>query len=276
MTRPEHVARSAALFDSIASTYDSVGVDFFGPIAAELLAQLAPTPGERLLDVGCGRGAVLVPAARLVGASGSAVGIDISPEMVRLAGEAARAGGLVNVRVEVADAQDPQVEGPFDVVSASLVLFFLPDPPAALTAWRGLLAPGGRAGVTTFGPMDERWRHVDEVFEPYLPPALRDARTSGARGPFGSDEGVENLLSGAGFVDVRSVRGAIPVRFADVEQWHDFSWSTGQRAMWMAVPPDERPRVRAEAERRLATYAVADGSVTFEQAVRHTLARTPG
>jgi hypothetical protein len=45
--------------------------------------------------------------------------------------------------------------------------------------------------------------------------------------------------------------------------------------MWLAIPEDERPAVRAEAERRLLVHAAADGSVTFDQAVRHTLAVRP-
>ena len=123
--------------------------------------------------------------------------------------------------------------------------------------------------------MDERWRHVDDVFTPHLPPAMRDARTSGGAGPFASDEGMDRLVGDAGYAEVRSVPATVAVRFASVEQWHDFTWSTGQRAMWLSVPEEERPQVRAEAERRVAAHAAADGSITFDQPVRHTLARRP-
>ncbi len=94
----EQTARTAALFDAVSLTYDDVGVDFFRPIAAGLLEHLAPRPGERMLDVGCGRGAVTIPAAQQVGAEGRVVGVDLSPEMVRLTREAAAAAGLTNVR----------------------------------------------------------------------------------------------------------------------------------------------------------------------------------
>jgi len=62
------------------------------------------------------------------------------------------------------------------------------------------------------------------------------------------------------------------VRFADAEQWHAFTWSVGQRAMWLAVPEEQRADVRVEAERRIASYADPDGSVTFTQGVRYTVA----
>ena len=268
------IAKVAGVFDGLSSAYDASGVDFFQPIALSLLKVLAPAPGERLLDIGCGRGAVLLPAADLVGATGTCTGIDISQAMVDSTDSLADRCGLTNVEVMLGNAQDPDLpEQSFDVIASSLVLFFLPDPAAALRAWLPLLVPGGRLGVTTFGPMDPRWSAVDAVFAPYLPPELRDARTTGAAGPFASDEGMEALVSAAGFVDVRTRTDAIPVRFVDADQWHAFTWSTGQRAMWMAVPEDERPAVRAAAEQVLAGLADTDGSITVEQAVRHTLAR---
>ena len=67
-----------SLFDAVADSYDQVGVDFFQPIAEGLVAELEPKPGERGLDLGCGRGAALLPIARAVGPSGSAVGGDLS------------------------------------------------------------------------------------------------------------------------------------------------------------------------------------------------------
>ena len=56
--------RVAGVFDRAAPTYDAVGVAMFGPIAERLVAELDLRPGERVLDVGCGRGAVLLRAAR--------------------------------------------------------------------------------------------------------------------------------------------------------------------------------------------------------------------
>ena len=273
MTDPQDpTARVAALFDALSSTYDAVGVDFFGPIAAGLLEVLPPRVGQRWLDIGCGRGAVLLPAAEAVGPTGRAVGIDISPGMVEQARGLAASLGLGNVEVSVGDARAPAVDGGFDVVASSLVLFFLPDPAAALRSWLALTAPGGRLGVVTFGPIDPRWDHVDDVFGPYLPQQMRDARTTGKAGPFGSDAGMEALVGGTGFGEVRTVTRELPVRFADAEHWHAFTWSVGQRAMWLAVPEEDRAAVRAEAERRIASYADPDGSVTFTQGVRYTLA----
>ena len=125
-------------------------------------------------------------------------------------------------------------------------MFFLPDPAAALEAWTGLLTPGGRLGVTTVGAQDERWRRVDDVFAPYLPPAMRHGRASGRGGPFSSDRGVEELLLGAGLAGVRTVSRTVEAVLRDADHLVEFSWSHGQRAMWKVVPPEARDDVRAQ------------------------------
>lgn len=133
--------------------------------------------------------------------------------MVAAAADNAAREGL-SVEVMIGDAGDPDLPtGSFDIVTASLVLFFLPKPDAALSAWGELLVDGGRIGVSTFGAYDAAWEPVDAIFEPYLPPDLRDARTTGKQGSFGSDEGVERLLVDAGFADVRTASGPVSVRF---------------------------------------------------------------
>lgn len=262
----------AGVFDRVAATYDAVGVPWFGPIAAGLVAELAPQPGERVLDVGCGRGAVLGPAARLVGAGGRAVGIDLAPGMVERT--AADLADLPWVEVRVDDASAPSfLPRSFDLVASSLVLFFLDDPAAALRHWWELLVPGGRLGVTTFGEQDPLWREVDAVFQPYLPTSLKDARTSGTTGPFGSDAGMETLLGDAGFVDVRTAHRRVHARFRDAEHLLEFSWSHGQRAMWEAVPPQERDAVRARIVERVTASGPGPAGLVFSQEVRHTLAR---
>lgn len=267
-------AGPAGVFDRAAATYDAVGVPFFAPIAEGLVAALAPRRGERVLDVGCGRGAVLGPVARAVGPDGWAVGIDLAPEMVRRT--AADLADVAWVEVRVDDASAPAFPaGSFDAVTSSLVLFFLTDPAAALRHWVELLVPGGRLGVTTFGDEDARWREIDAVFEPYLPPQLKDARTSGTTGPFESDSGMEALLADAGLADVRTVRRTVRPTFRDLDHLVEFSWSHGQRVMWEAVPPEQRDTVHAAIVDRAAELGLGPAGFTFTQDVRYTLARRP-
>lgn len=264
----------AGVFDRAADTYDAVGVPWFGPIAQGLVDELDVRPGERVLDLGCGRGAALLPLARAAGPTGRALGLDLAPRMVELTARDAR--DLAQVEVRVGDASAPDLPAQaYDVVSCCLVLFFLPDPAAAVRAWVPALVPGGRVGVTTFGAQDERWQAVDDLFRPFLPPSLADARTIGRRGPFASDEGVAALLTGAGLVDVRTVHRTVEVVFDRPERWVDFSWSHGQRAMWEHVPEGERETLRGRALAVLQDVERRDGGLRLRQVVRHTLGRRP-
>ncbi len=126
-------------------------------------------------------------------------------------------------------------------------------------------------GVTTFGPQDPRWERVDALFGPYLPPAMLDARTSGRRGPFASDEGVERLLLDAGLTDVRTVHRTVEAVLRDAEHLLEFTWSHGQRAMWEAVPQREHAELRRQVGETVREMVGDSGPLTFVQQVRHTL-----
>ena len=271
----EHQDRMATLFDRVAGTYDAVDVDFFQPIAAGLVDTLSPKVGERALDIGCGRGAVLLRLAEAVIAAGSVRGIDVSPRMVETtAADVARAG-LSWVDVVLGDAMAPAVApSSFDLVASSLVLFFLPDPLVALEAWRQALVDHGRVGVSTFGPYDDQWRdNVDAALAAFRPPETRDARTTGAQGPFASDEGMEALLAAAGFRDVRTVTTTVSPRFDDPAHWQRWSMSVGQRQFWDAVPADRRAEVEAAAFAAVERCRKPDGRLGFDQQIRYTLGR---
>jgi len=263
----------AAIFDRVADTYDNVGVPWFTPIAERLVAGLAPQPGERALDIGSGRGAALFPLAAAVGPTGSVTGIDLSARMVEATTADVAQRGLTNVDLQLMDASAPRFpSAAFDVVASSLVVFFLPDPAGALVNWRDLLVPGGRLGLSTFGAPSAVWQQVDAVFRPYLPPALLDARTTGAAGPFESDAGVEVLLRDAGFVNLRTESFDLDVALTDVEHWSRWSHSHGQRAMWDAVPEAEHAAVTARVAEILEGARSADGTFGLSQAVRLTYA----
>ncbi len=108
------------------------------------------------------------------------------------------------------------------------------------------------------------------MLQPFLP--KRDARTSGSQGPFGSDAGMEQLLLDGGFASARTVSQRVDVVFSGFDQWLAFSMSTGQRAAWLAVPEADLAAARAEVATRLMSHARPDGSISFEQVVRHTVA----
>jgi trans-aconitate 2-methyltransferase len=108
-----------------------------------LLSLLAPVPGGRAVDLGCGPGPLTVDLHRHLGAA-ETVGIDDSPAMLEQA--AALAGG--GVSFEPGDLAGWDGGGrTWDVVSASASLQWVPDHEAVLRRWTGALGDGGQLAV---------------------------------------------------------------------------------------------------------------------------------
>lgn len=263
----------ASLFSRAAETYDGVGVDFFSVFGRQLVADAGVGIGERVLDIGTGRGAVLFPAAEAVGPTGSVLGIDLAEGMVEHTRQMVESRSMSNARVEIMDAQEVDLPpASFDAVLSSLVVFFLPDPPRAVEAWSRLLAPGGRLGLTTFAGDDERFAWVDRLFKPFQPPGVGRPQKPDEASPFASTENLEQMLAAAGLRDARSVIRDHDVAFDDPRHWIRWSWSHGQRMVWENVPEDQRERVEEEAVSHLAELQEEDGSVILRQPIRYTIA----
>jgi arsenite methyltransferase len=107
---------------------------------------LAVAPGERILDVGCGPGFYAVELLEQVGAEGSVVGVDTSPQMLAMA--VRRCQGHGNVSFHEADATSlPVADESFDAALCVQVLEYVPDATAALAEIHRALRPGGRLVV---------------------------------------------------------------------------------------------------------------------------------
>lgn len=120
----------------------------------------APLPGERLIDLGCGRGGDLLRAAGLVGPEGRVTGVDATPRMV----EAARqlTAGLANARVLLGDlAAVPLPDHCAEVVVSNCAINHATDKAAVYREVARLLVPGGRVVVS------------DVVSEADLPESVR-------------------------------------------------------------------------------------------------------
>ena len=119
-----------------------------------------------MLDVGCGAGGALLPAAHRVGPTGRAVGIDIAPGHGRAHARGGRGGGLEQVEVEVMDgaALEAFEDGQFDAVLSAFSLSAMPDVERALAEWRRVLAPTGTLGVATWSNLvDDAWAWEGEL-----------------------------------------------------------------------------------------------------------------
>ena len=125
-----------SLPDDIASSYCGVGNPFsLGTISL----------GEKVLDIGCGAGVDTIIAGMMVGPKGSAVGVDLVPEMIVRAESNLQMTNIKNVRFQTTSSEDlPFPDGFFDVVISNGVINLIPDKESALTEIMRVLKSGGR------------------------------------------------------------------------------------------------------------------------------------
>lgn len=113
------------------------------------LDRMLLNPGEQILEVGPGPGRLLIPAAKRLGPTGQAVGVDIQPGMLDRLTRRAQAAGVTNLRALLGDATRlPVADASFDLVFLCTVLGEVPDRRAALAECFRVLKPGGRLAVT--------------------------------------------------------------------------------------------------------------------------------
>ena len=101
--------------------------------------------GETVLDIGSGGGLDSLVAARMVGAGGKVVGLDLSPEMVARAYENLKQTDLTNVAFQEFSGEDlPFPDGSFDVVISNGVFNLIPAKGRMLKEACRVLKPNGR------------------------------------------------------------------------------------------------------------------------------------
>ena len=189
--------------------------------------------------------------------------------MVRLLQEELDRWGVTNVRLGVGDAGDPQPpDTAYDGIVSSLVLFFLPDPVAALTRWRALAKPGARVGISTFPVPSGRFEELVALVTEFA----GEAPSPRGEVPFDSDEGVEDLFTRAGFVGARSTAATQVVPFADAGQWRAWTMGTALRRVWSDTDPDRHPEILLRAEEILGRHRDDQGRMTIDVPIRYTLA----
>lgn len=134
------------LWDFAALTYYRVLDRFSGTLNRLAIEKLELRPGEAVLDIGCGTGALIPALAEAVGPQGRVVAMDFSQRMVAAARK--RAEKWPNVEVRQADAcNTDHGAGEFDAAVALGAFSAMPDVPAALTNAADALRPGGRLFV---------------------------------------------------------------------------------------------------------------------------------
>jgi SAM-dependent methyltransferase len=166
-----------------------------------LRAAYGISPGDDVLDVGCGTGLTTREAARAA-TPGRVVGIDVSERMLERARELTAGEGLDNIRYELGDAQVHRFEpGGFDLAISRFGTMFFSDPAAAFANIAAALRPDARLVLLVWQRREhnEWMRAINAAFGDAAKPPPPDAD------PFslGDAEATERILERAGFHSVR-------------------------------------------------------------------------
>jgi SAM-dependent methyltransferase len=234
------------------------------PFGRAVLERLAPLPGERILDIGCGAGATLLELAPAVGSTGEVVGVDPSRPLLELARTRAAAAGLSNVTLLEADAAHHAFAPSSHALFSRFGVMFFADPVRAFQNLRGALAAGGRLAFACWqGLAENPWCALPLTAARQALGELPPPPEPDAPGPFAfaDPERVRRILTGAGFSHVAVEPFHTPVLMSEdgVEGAVDFALRVGPVArLYADLAEPERQAVRRELRSALAPWATGD------------------
>jgi ubiquinone/menaquinone biosynthesis C-methylase UbiE len=265
------------LFDELAGEYDQY-IPFFETFGRDLVAWCSLHPGQRVLDVAAGRGAVAGPAARAVGPDGEVLAIDNASNMLRAL--SADHHDLPQLATRVMDAHRLELpDACFDVVTCGFAFHFLDDPRQAIAEAHRVLRSGGLLAFS--GPPTGRAQREDKE------PARRDGRWDFYRelmrdmaerrsetrrpDPFTPPpRPLPEICAETGFtrIEQRSARATFAMR--DPQHYWDWSMSHGFRGYVDSLGPELagefRARMFAGLERMHANGGITvDNTVAFNR-----------
>jgi ubiquinone/menaquinone biosynthesis C-methylase UbiE len=250
-------------FAGIASSYGS-GLPFFEAFGRDLIEATALAPGERVLDLACGRGACLRPASEAVGPTGFVFGVDLSPAMIELMAEELRRDGIANARVKVGDAEQLDLAAEsFDAVTCGFAVFMFPALHQALSECRRVLRDGGRFAASTFadGMLDYPW----------LPELLSDFGLMEPMKPMLGVAALTEALEATGFARVQHTLSERRFTFTDLDAYLSWVGAHAFGAIVRRLDTADMARFRDKCATRLAEAQAPEGFVLVKQ-VELTLA----
>jgi SAM-dependent methyltransferase len=260
--------RRAALLRSIASVSSPASLDFYD---VELRAHhehlrraYGISPGDEVLDIGCGTGLTTREAARAA-APGRVVGVDVSERMLERASQVTAAERLDNVRYELGDAQVHRFDpAGFDVAISRFGTMFFSDPDVAFANIAAALRPEARLLLLVWQRREQNeWaRAIDAALGDAALPPPPDAD------PFslGETEATARILQGAGFEGIRFEDVHEPVLYG-----HDLDAALAfvrgfqdTRAALASLSDDEAARTVERLRKTLATHYSDERGVVLD------------
>jgi len=215
------------------------------------------SPGQTVLDVACGTGALTREAAKRVEPGGSVTGLDCNEAMLAVA-----SGKAPKIEWRLGQAESlPFADHAFDAVVSQFGLMFFGDRITAIKEMWRVLRPGGRLGVAVWGALDDTPGYA--AMARLLQRLFGDRIANELRAPFvlGDPETLRLLFMQSGLpqVEIHTLDGT--ARFPSIESWV----RTDVKGWTLADLIDEAhyALLLQEAETELRPYVLDSGTVAF-------------
>ena len=238
------------------------------PFGNAALKAAAPQPGERAIDIGCGCGDTAIEMARMVGASGAVLGIDVSQPMLAVARSRAALANCAHVAFREGDASEAELPANTDLLFSRFGVMFFSQPAPAFSHMRKSLRAGGRCVFVCWRtPRDNPWAMTPLSAARAamgITPAPADPD---APGPFAfaDEQRLRTILSDAGFgdVDVQRFDAAISLGAAPRSAAESVVQVGPVSRLVREVGAEHLPIILDAVERALAPLAAPDGGVSL-------------
>lgn len=208
------------------------------PLGDLALAELVAKKGEHIIDMGCGAAQTCLQLAKAVGPNGLVLGIDRSPVLSRFAVE--RTQTVSQIKIVNADIIEHSLERrSYDALYSRFGVMAFEDPVPTFSNLRGALKHNGRLAFVC-------WRRLKEneldylpfnAARNYLPYDAREAAETAYPFSFAAAETITDVLSKAGFKDIRCTPHDIDVCAGDIEETLALCLSAGSLGAIMRRMP---------------------------------------
>ena len=231
-----------------------------------LLEHCHITPGETILDVGCGGGITSLALAEQTGPTGKVLGIDVSAIILDVAKK--RGKDVKNIEFKLGDAgRDDLGEGTFDLVTSRFGLMFFDRPVEAFRNLRRMLKPDGRMVFICWRTFAENpWmaEPAAAVFSVIPPPENPPAPEPDDPGPFslGERERLRFVLEKAGLRDITLAALDTEMNLGDMDEAVYMASQIGPAARAIGDATEEKRTAAENAiQKMLDQYQTADGVI---------------
>ena len=240
-TGHDSIAKKAEVADWFKRAVPIYFSPFFSYPGMRLVELAGVMPNASVLDVCTGIGAVLFPAAGVVGLDGHVTGIDIAEKMVQATSTSIGMKGLSNAHAQQMDAERLVFpDASFDYVLCGFGLSFFPNLTLALMEMQRVLKPGGVLAVSM-------WAEGSELAATYrrLSDDFRVPHPGLASNPLRTAEALRNALLAAGLSDVAITAEQVKVIFDSKQEYWAQRMPIEQLAAEQLEPDRQGPFRRA-------------------------------